>query len=71
LFDALLNRLPETTVILISHRISTVKNCDRIMVLSEGRIAESGTHEELLAKGELYLELYNQQLLEDEILSMS
>jgi len=71
LFDALLNRLPGTTVILISHRISTVKNCDRIMVLSEGRIAESGTHEELLARGELYLELYNQQLLEDEILSMN
>ncbi len=41
------------------------------MVLSEGRIAESGTHEELLARGELYLELYNQQLLEDEILSMN
>jgi len=71
LFDALLNRLPDTTVILISHRISTVKNCDRIMVLSEGSIAESGTHEELLARGELYLELYNQQLLEEEILSMN
>ncbi|TCD48660.1 ABC transporter ATP-binding protein [Chlorobium sp. N1] len=71
LFDALLQQLPDTTVILISHRISTVKNCDRIIVLRDGRIAESGTHEELLSQEGIYFELYNQQLLEEEILSLS
>ncbi len=71
LFEALLQKLPDTTIILISHRISTVKNCDRIIVLKDGSIAESGTHEELLQQQHFYAELYNQQLLEDEILSIS
>ena len=71
LFEALLQKLPDTTIILISHRISTVKNCDRIIVLKDGSIAESGTHEELLKQQHFYAELYNQQLLEDEILSIS
>lgn len=71
LFDALLQKLPDTTIILISHRISTVKNCDRIIVLKDGTIAESGTHEELLRQEHIYAELYNQQLLEEEILSIS
>jgi len=71
LFDALLKKLPDTTIILISHRISTVKNCDRIIVLKDGTIAESGTHEELLQEQHIYAELYNQQLLEEESLSIS
>ena len=71
IFEALLKKLPDTTILLISHRISTVKNCDRIVVLKEGTIVESGTHEELLARQHLYAELYNQQLLEEEILSIS
>ena len=71
IFEALLQKLPDTTILLISHRISTVKNCDRIVVLKEGAIVESGTHEELLAEQHLYAELYNQQLLEEEILSIS
>ena len=71
LFDALLQKLPDTTIILISHRISTVKNCDRIIVLKDGTIAESGTHEELLRQEHIYAELYNQHLLEEEILSIS
>ncbi len=70
IFEALLKKLPDTTILLISHRISTVKNCDRIVVLKEGSIVESGTHEELLAGQHLYAELYNQQLLEEEILSI-
>jgi ATP-binding cassette subfamily B protein len=71
IFDALLQELPDTTVILISHRISTVKNCDRIIVLKDGHIAESGSHAELLEHQGIYFELYNQQLLEEEILSLS
>ncbi|ABB24361.1 ABC transporter ATP-binding protein [Pelodictyon luteolum] len=71
IFDALLQELPDTTVILISHRISTVKNCDRIIVLKDGHIAESGSHGELLEHQGIYFELYNQQLLEEEILSLS
>ncbi len=71
IFEALLEKLPNTTLLLISHRISTVKNCDRIIVLQDGGIAETGSHEELLAKGKIYAELYTQQLLEDEIQSIS
>ncbi len=71
IFEALLEKLPETTLVLISHRISTVKNCDRIIVLHDGRVAETGSHDELLAKNGIYTELYTQQLLEDEIRSIS
>lgn len=71
IFEALLEKLPNTTLLLISHRISTVKNCDRIIVLQDGTIAETGSHEELLAKENIYAELYTQQLLEDEIQSIS
>ncbi|MEI8033063.1 MAG: ABC transporter ATP-binding protein [Chlorobiaceae bacterium] len=71
IFEGLLEKLPHTTILLISHRISTVKNCDRIIVLKDGAIAESGTHEELLKLQHRYLELYEQQLLEEEILSLS
>ena len=71
IFRALLKKLPGTTLLLISHRISTVKNCDRIIVLQDGRIAESGSHDELLARDQIYAELYNQQLLEAEIESLN
>jgi ATP-binding cassette subfamily B protein len=53
------------STLLISHRVSTVKLADEIIVLHEGQIAERGTHESLLAQGTLYPELYQLQLLED------
>ena len=55
------------TTIVISHRISTLKHCDRVVVLHEGEIAEMGTHAELLRAGGRYAETYERQLLEQEL----
>jgi len=55
------------TCIIISHRISTVKNADRIIVLDKGLIVEQGTHEELVSAGGIYADLNEKQLLEREL----
>jgi ATP-binding cassette subfamily B protein len=55
------------TSILISHRVSTVKDADEIVVLNEGQIVERGTHAELLERGGYYAELHRRQLLEEEL----
>jgi ATP-binding cassette subfamily B protein len=55
------------TTILISHRVSTIQNADEIVVLHEGEIVERGTHAELLALDGHYTDLYNKQLIEEEL----
>jgi len=69
--DKILNHLRDVmqgrTTIFISHRVSTVRNADRIAVLHGGRIVELGTHDELLALDGYYSDLYNKQLLEEEL----
>ncbi len=62
--------MKERTSIIISHRISTVKNADSIIVLDDGEITEIGTHDELVLKGGIYADLYNRQLLEEELQRM-
>ena len=69
--DKILNHLRDLmagrTTIFISHRVSTVRNADAIAVLHGGRIVERGTHDELLALNGYYTDLYNKQLLEEEL----
>ena len=49
------------TTLVVAHRLSTIKNADKIAVVSGGQICEEGSHEELMAQGGMYAELYNQQ----------
>ncbi len=69
--DKILNHLREImrgrTTIFISHRVSTVRNADAIAVLHQGRIVELGSHDELIARNGYYTDLYNKQLLEEEL----
>ena len=62
-----LSQTPETTLIIISHRLSVLSVCDYIYVLDKGKIVEQGPHEDLLKKQGLYWKLYQHQLMEEEL----
>ncbi len=64
--NAMDNLMKGRTSFIIAHRLSTIKNADLILVMNHGDIVEQGTHEELLAKGEFYSDLYNSQFDEEE-----
>ncbi|RPJ79616.1 MAG: ATP-binding cassette domain-containing protein, partial [Acidobacteria bacterium] len=57
----------ERTSIIVSHRISTVRHADQILVLDSGRIVERGTHDSLVEEDGIYADLYRKQLLEEEL----
>lgn len=70
--ETIINNLRATrkgkTTILIAHRISTVKDLDRILLIDEGRVVDYGSHDDLMERCELYQEMFNLQKLEDEVM---
>jgi ATP-binding cassette, subfamily B, bacterial MsbA len=61
--DAIEHLMENRTTLVIAHRLATVRRVDRIVVLTDGRIQEEGTHDELLARGQTYRRLHDQQML--------
>jgi ABC-type multidrug transport system fused ATPase/permease subunit len=66
ILDALDRLMVGRTTFVIAHRLSTVLHADRILVLDQGRIVDTGTHEDLLARGGLYRKLYELQFTDDD-----
>ena len=68
LIQKAMDRLMEgRTSFVIAHRLSTIRNADLILVMKDGNIIEQGNHEELMAQGGFYADLYNSQFTEDQV----
>jgi ATP-binding cassette subfamily B protein len=67
ILDGVMTAHPERTVLFVSHRLSTMRRADRILVFDNGTLVESGTHDALMAVGGSYRRLIDQQLLADEL----
>lgn len=61
IFDTIYNKLPDRTMLIVAHRLSTIRNCDKIIVLDDGKVIEQGTHEELLSMQGRYYSLWKLQ----------
>lgn len=66
ILNTIKRKMQNRTTIIISHRVSSVKNADRILVMENGNIIEEGTHQQLLQNQKFYFQLFNMQLLEQE-----
>jgi ABC-type bacteriocin transporter len=66
IYDTLFNKMQGVTMLIVAHRLSTIRKCDIIYVLDKGKVAESGTHEELLNKKGTYYKLWVSQVGVDE-----
>jgi ATP-binding cassette, subfamily B, multidrug efflux pump len=67
ILDRLADVMAQRTTIIVSHRVSTIRSADQIVVLHQGRVAERGTHDELIRRDGFYADLYRKQLLEEEL----
>ncbi len=67
ILERLADVMAQRTSIIVSHRVSTIRGASQIVVLHEGRVAERGTHDELLRRDGFYADLYRKQLLEEEL----
>jgi ATP-binding cassette subfamily B protein len=67
ILDHLESQIEGRTTILITHRLSTIRRADRILVLDDGRIVETGSHDELIAAGGRYARLWSEQVIEEEL----